>query len=165
MAASCCQLPATRPELWPDGAGCPSCGDEGRTVAPATVHSHVVPHVTSAVTAEQYRFCKTPPCDVVYYGPSAGDVLSMRDLATDVGCKRGSAVGTVCYCFGHTAAAIVADVREHGHSRIRDAVVDEVRRENCRCRTANPSGRCCLPDINTAIRSARRDHAIGKGRQ
>jgi hypothetical protein len=154
MAGSCCQLPRSRQELWVVGTGCPGCGAEGRTVDTETVLAHVAPHATLAVTADQYRFCRTPECDVVYYGPSRTDVLSTSDVDTDVGCKHASVAGTVCYCFGHTAAEIATDVRDHGHSRIRESIVEQVRQENCRCRTANPSGRCCLAEVSHTVRSA-----------
>jgi hypothetical protein len=49
--------------------------------------------------------------------------------------------GTVCFCFGYSAADIRADVRAHGHSTIMARILAEKKGGNCRCAEKNPTGR------------------------
>lgn len=47
----------------------------------------------------------------------------------------------VCYCFGHTAQDIIADLEQHGASRILAEISAEKRAGNCQCASTNPKGR------------------------
>ena len=59
--------------------------------------------------------------------------------------------GMVCYCFGYSAEAICAEVRETGVSGIRARIFAETKAGNCRCAELNPAGRCCLGDVTAVI--------------
>jgi hypothetical protein len=54
---------------------------------------------------------------------------------------------TVCFCFGHTAADILAGVRADGTNAIVESITDACRRGLGRCEQQNPSGKCCLGEV------------------
>jgi len=47
----------------------------------------------------------------------------------------------ICFCFGHTAGAIRADVRRHGRSTILEAIAAAKKDGRCRCAATHPLGR------------------------
>jgi hypothetical protein len=47
----------------------------------------------------------------------------------------------ICYCFRHTAADIVRDVRMHGRSTILEEILAAKKAGGCQCATKNPKGR------------------------
>ncbi|MFO7606474.1 MAG: (2Fe-2S)-binding protein [Desulfurivibrionaceae bacterium] len=47
----------------------------------------------------------------------------------------------ICYCFRHSEADIVRDVRAHGRSTILEAILAAKKAGGCRCATENPKGR------------------------
>lgn len=59
----------------------------------------------------------------------------------------------VCFCFGHSEAALLAATREDGSNRIEDEIRDACRRGLDRCATTNPAGRCCLGAVRKLVRA------------
>ncbi|MCA9684987.1 MAG: hypothetical protein KC457_22585 [Myxococcales bacterium] len=62
----------------------------------------------------------------------------------------------VCFCFGHTAAAVRAARREDGSNEIVEAVTEACRQGLGRCAERNPSGRCCLGQLRAIAGEAPR---------
>lgn len=89
--------------------------------------------------AQQYYFCDTPDCDVVYFAAD-GTRIYKTELRTVVGIKETSPAALLCYCYG-VSRADAAD------PRAREFVVQQTKAGLCSCTTSNPSGRCCLKDI------------------
>ncbi|MBI4278991.1 MAG: hypothetical protein HY660_11085 [Armatimonadetes bacterium] len=61
----------------------------------------------------------------------------------------------VCYCFGFTARDIIEDSQQHGESWIFGEITAKVKAGLCACEIKNPSGRCCLGDVQKTMRKAR----------
>ena len=81
-------------------------------------------------------------CPVVYFLDY--DVIDDGHVVSQVGRKSESKPVPVCFCFGHTAAAIAADLAQYGRSTIKESVKDAVAGGLCACEHLNPAGACCL---------------------
>ncbi len=142
MTDSCCSVPA-------ESAGaicCPVSGFEGKPVDWTTVAALTIGPVPPR---QNFRLCRDPECEVVYYG-SAGAVLRIGDLNVQPGFKEGSD-GLVCYCFLHHEADIACQLGEQGTTDIFDSIKHEVQVGNCACEVRNPSGKCCLGEVEDTI--------------
>lgn len=117
---------------------CPCCGGRGRRVPGVTLLALVAapPPDTSG-----WRFCGTPRCEVVYFGPR-GEPLRRDSLRVRVGQKEDAPDRPLCYCFGHSAADILADPRG-----VSDAIKARCRLGQDRCEETNPKGSCCLGEV------------------
>jgi len=101
------------------------------------------------------RFCKTPTCDVLYYGDD-GRTVSKSEARVRVGAKETEDPLHVCYCFGVTRADLRSDVTEHGDSRLLARIKNEIRLGNCDCEIKNPSGACCLGEVSAIVKEEQR---------
>ena len=143
MSESCCSVTAADR----GDSRCPASGFEGKPVDWTTVAALT----SSPLPARQgFRLCRDPNCEIVYYG-SAETVLFTRDLNVQPGFKNGGD-GLVCYCFLHRKADIAAQLSETGETDIFESVKQEVQAGNCACEVRNPSGKCCLEDVQKTIR-------------
>jgi len=91
-------------------------------------------------SSEQYYFCRSKDCDVVYF-TGGGEKLNKTDIRTSIGIKEEDDCALICYCFGVSKAAAATD------KLAREFVVKQTKESTCACETANPSGRCCLKDF------------------
>ena len=98
-----------------------------------------------------YWLCREPECDAVYFGEDA-TVLDSAAMNVAPGFKSKSPEALVCYCFQHRRRDIEAELRAEGRTSIPDLITAEVKAGNCACEVRNPSGRCCLGDVQKAIR-------------
>lgn len=143
MSDSCCDIPA-RGEEHPL---CPTSGSAGEPVdwmTVAALATHRVP------PRQKFHLCRDAECDVVYYG-STGSVLTVRDLDVHPGFKEGSE-GLVCYCFLHRKVDIARQLTKTGRTDVLQSIEREVRAGNCACEVRNPSGKCCLGEVQETIR-------------
>jgi len=143
MSEACCSVTPSEAR----GSSCPASGFEGRPVAWTTVAALVKGRVPPK---QEFRLCRDSECDVVYYG-STGTLLSASELGVQPGFKHGSG-GLVCYCFLHTEADIERQLRETGKTDVFESIKSEVEAGNCACEVRNPSGKCCLGEVQAAIR-------------
>lgn len=132
---------------------CPSCGRRGKPVTTLTVKSLVRDH-TRVSAQERYWFCRSPDCDVVYFGN--GSVFGKRDVKVRVGLKEHEDPVPLCYCFDYTRADVWRDIEKRGHTDIPARIKAEVQAGLCACEVKNPSGTCCLGEINRAVQEAKR---------
>ena len=119
---------------------CPACQELASKVSIRTIMHHLKQAWQHQLTEEQYYFCRTLGCDVVYFSAN-GEKLNKNDIRTQVGIKEHDEQGLVCYCFGVTRAMAKGD------KTIKEFVVEQTRTAMCACETANPSGKCCLKDF------------------
>jgi hypothetical protein len=68
------------------------------------------------------------------------------------GFKSSSPEALVCYCFQYRRGDIEAVLAAEGRTSIPDRIAAEIKAGNCACEVRNPSGRCCLGDVNETIR-------------
>lgn len=141
MTEECCTVPTAQ-----SGSPCPTNGALGAKVAWTTVAA--LTHV-AVPPKQEFRLCRDPECDIVYYG-AAGDVLRTHDLTVRPGFKDG-AEGLLCYCFLHLRSEIARQLEATADTDVFRSIKVQVRAGNCACEVRNPSGKCCLGDVQQAI--------------
>lgn len=70
----------------------------------------------------------------------------------------------VCYCFHHRRSDIKAELVERGRTSIPDRIAAELKAGNCACAVRNPSGKCCLGDVQKAIQEIRAELDVAASR-
>ncbi|WP_447974472.1 putative iron-sulfur cluster-binding metallochaperone [Nitrospira sp. Kam-Ns4a] len=157
----CCQMPASGTSK---GRGalplCHQCGQEGRPVDRITIQALLKPEARGAVTGDQYLFCETQDCPVVYYGGD-GTQFSKDQIRVRVGLKEKQDPVPVCYCLKVTERMIREEIERRGRSTASARIRAAVKAGNCRCEVENPSGRCCLGEV---IRAEKRAASERSGR-
>ena len=130
----------------PAGAVCPADGAKGDPVKRLTVAARIKVPVPPA---QEFWLCRSPDCGVVYFG-SEGTTITTDQVHEIPGFKAGGS-GLVCYCFEHTEANLMEEVRLSGTSSTLASVEDQVRAGNCACEVRNPTGKCCLEDLKALV--------------
>ena len=141
---------------------CPRCGAVGRVVGDKTVQAILKPGLAISLLAVERRFCRTPGCDVLYYGAD-GRLVEKSAARVRVGVKAGAGPIPICYCFGFDLADVRRELAETGACAVPARIADEIRAGHCACEVKNPSGLCCLGEVNKALKDAL--VALGKGLQ
>ena len=124
---------------------CPGCGQTGRTVEARTLRALLAPRWAGEVPEGPWRFCASPACDFVYFGP--GGSYRKDQLRVRVGLKETEAPRPLCYCFGHSEESLRAQWQATGRLDAVAAIRAAVQEGRCRCDLENPSGTCCLGDV------------------
>lgn len=138
---SCCSFPSDI------ATACPSCGQIGPIVGSAPVRPH-----RPAAADGAWQYCATSDCRAVYYLGAA--IIDVDAVITQVAGKATDRPLPVCFCFAHTADAIIADAEAHGGtSTISESVKQSVAEGLCACTHLNPSTKCCLPDVHRMLRT------------
>ena len=119
---------------------CPVCGQKCLTVSVKTIWHHLRQPWLHKLTGQQYYFCKTPSCHVVYFSEGS-TIINQSDIRTAIGIKQQSDDALICFCFGVSRAEAVTN--RHAKEFVRQ----QTKASMCSCDTANPSGRCCLKDF------------------
>ncbi len=142
MSTSCCDVSTAPAEI----GSCPRSGSTCESVDWLTVAALIKGRVPAR---QDFRLCRDPDCDVVYFG-SAGAELRAEDLKVAPGFKEGSD-GLVCYCFLHHVSDIEAEIADTGQTGVLGSIKAEVQAGNCACEVRNPSGKCCLGEVQRTI--------------
>jgi hypothetical protein len=129
---------------------CPSCGTIGRVVGDKTIQAILEPAQALSLLAVGRRFCGTPSCATVYYGDD-GRAITKDEIPIRVGLKEREDPIPLCYCFGFLVADVRREIAETGRCTISARIKAEVRAERCVCAIKNPSGACCLGEVNRAV--------------
>ncbi len=138
-----------------ESATCPRCAAKGRAVQPVTLESLLVDTARARLSASsEFRFCKTPDCDVVYFSADGGTLFTTSDLAVTVFQKSEDPSRYVCYCFEHTVESIENEVHRTGTSRVPDQIADLCKQGLDRCEETNPQGSCCLGNVRRVVKEA-----------
>ncbi len=148
----CCELhPASR--CGP--AQCPACGALGKPVARITLGALLKPERRPQIPhQDEFCFCKTPTCDVVYFLPGKA-LFRKDDLSVLVGLKEmDNAAAPICYCFGWTPQKIRAEIEAAGTSTAIEQIKAQVKAGNCFCEVTNPQGSCCLGNVGRVVKEA-----------
>ena len=109
--ASTCELrPAPGPVL------CPTNGQPGKRIDTLTLKALLALPLT-AISSDQYMFCRDPDCPTVYYSADGSQLFSEEHLRELVFQKHpGCDDVFVCYCFRHRSAAY--DYRSSAPARL-----------------------------------------------
>jgi len=130
---------------------CNQCGETGRAVSRQTVVHHVKSEKLSSVGDEEYKFCSSPKCSIVYYAES-GQAFGIDDLRESVTSKTTGDARPLCYCFGFTEGFARREIAQTGESSVSKQVSRYIKEELCSCEIRNPSGVCCLGEINKTLK-------------
>ena len=84
--------------------------------------------------------------------PRSRCVVEKGDVPVRVGLKEREDPVPLCYCFGFSLADVRREIAETGRCGIPARITAEVRAGRCSCEVKNPSGVCCLGEVNRAVR-------------
>ena len=137
-----------------------SAASAGTPVSPSrglTVASLVTPARRARLALpEGFSFCRTPDCPVAYFSSERDEYVEKADLTVRVGVKETDESAPLCYCFGWTKRMVDDEVARTGTSSAASDITERMRTTGCACERTNPSGRCCLQDVQAYTAHARR---------
>ena len=61
----------------------------------------------------------------------------------------------VCYCFKHSKKELIEAIEQGLEQEFINQILKKIKNPGCFCETANPSGKCCLSDINDFIKNTK----------
>ena len=160
--SDCCGVPQQTGITTPGGkvtaeaARCAECGGEGRSVPRQTVLHHVRSEEHARVGDEAYRFCPSPNCPVIYYGD--GSRFTVEDVRELVTAKASGDERLLCYCFGFNEGQLREEIARTGKSTIPARISRYIKEGICACEVRNPSGACCLGQVNQTIKRLAEEH-------
>ncbi|HXH69297.1 MAG TPA: hypothetical protein VNI60_03010 [Pyrinomonadaceae bacterium] len=131
---------------------CGGCNKTGRGVARQTVVHHVKSEKLLCVENEEYKFCPSQNCPVVYYS-SAGRVFTVEDVRELITTKASGDARPLCYCFGFTEGDVRKEIAQKGKSSVPVQVSQFIKEKLCVCEIRNPAGVCCLGEINRTVKN------------
>jgi hypothetical protein len=146
--SSCCSIPSSDKTL----AICTVCGQKGKAVQRITLEHLLFENRASQLVNVDYFFCPTPTCDVVYFSNASCQYFHKKHVRVRVGIKETSDPIPICYCFDFTHEIIFDEIRTTGKSTVAAYVTSKVKAGECACEIKNPSGRCCLGEVNKTIK-------------
>ena len=146
----CCCSGANTSKETPQNA-CGGCGETGRDVSRQTVFHHVKSEKLSSIGEEEYKFCSSQNCAVVYYAVS-GQTFMIDDTRELVTSKTMGDARPLCYCFGFTEGFARREIARTGESSVSKQVSQFIKEKLCVCEIRNPSGACCLGEVNKAVK-------------
>ena len=126
---------------------CPECKTEGKPVGVKTLQHLVIEGKRGAIGDGSYYFCAAPDCPVVYYNAAGSVLFHKGDIIIKVGLKESNPPIQVCYCFNIAEEDIREEIRKTGSSTASQRIRSKIKAKGCACEINNPSGRCCLGDI------------------
>jgi hypothetical protein len=132
--------------------GCRSCGGASRPVTRKTVLLMLKPELLERAAEAEYRFCSDPDCRVVYFTEDSDQYFSTADLRVRVGLKEREGEIPLCYCFGFDESDAREEIMSTGRISIPQRVAALIRQKMCACPARNPSGACCLREMNKAVK-------------
>lgn len=149
--ASCQDVPRRQA----GASSCPRCGGPGHRVEDRTIEAILNAEDAQRLLGEPGWFCGNRECRILYF-TRQGQVVEAEHALVRVGLKQRVGPVTLCYCFGHTLEDIREEIRRTGECTIPARVAAEIRAGRCACEVKNPSGRCCLGELRSAVETEMR---------
>ena len=131
---------------------CRRCGAHGQPVARETLEALLTSDALRWLWRGPYFFDRSPDCEVVYFSNENDSYFTKRDLRVRIGIKESDPPIPICYCFGHTVESARSEIQATGRSTVAARITKEIQAGNCACEVTNPSGRCCLGEVNKAVK-------------
>lgn len=131
---------------------CRICTGASRRVTRKTILLMLKSELLDSVVEDEYRFCSQPDCHVVYFAETSSTIFVTGDLRVRVGLKEKIDPVPLCYCFGFDAQDARDEISETGACTISKRIVALIKQKMCVCPARNPSGACCLGEVNKAIK-------------
>ncbi len=130
---------------------CQACGRKGKPVSRKTVLLMVKPEFLGQAMTGRYTFCLAPDCPIVYFRNDGNSQFTVADLRIRVGLKVKDDPVPLCYCFGFDESHIREEITQSGDTTIPGNVSHLIGEGLCACESRNPSGMCCLGEVNRAV--------------
>lgn len=130
---------------------CYGCSQIGRPVARQTVVHHVKSEKLFGVSEDEYNFCASPACPIVYYA-AFGQTFTVEDMRELVTSKTSGDVRPLCYCFGFTEGFARQEIAQTGETSIPRLISRFIKEKLCVCEIRNPAGACCLGEVNKTVK-------------
>jgi len=143
------------PETTADASGredCGRCATKGSPVSRKTVLLMLKSQLLEQASTGKYRFCATRDCSIVYFEEDGNRFFTQDDLRVRVGVKSSSDPIPLCYCFGFDESHLRDEISQTRSTSIPERVSRLIREGLCACDTRNPSGNCCLGEVNKAAK-------------
>ncbi|MFZ3385137.1 MAG: hypothetical protein WA144_14555 [Candidatus Methanoperedens sp.] len=154
---SCCHVTEQSTSI------CTECGNTGKPVMEITLRSMVKEPVLETIgNPDGFYFCETPACEVVYFNNRQRVYLHKQDVKVRIGIKETENPVPVCYCFGWTQERIFEQIRQLGYSTAVREIGAKIKADECACDINNPSGRCCLGEVNKTVKRGLEIYGINK---
>lgn len=125
-----------------------SCGAQSKRVSRKTVLSMLKPQFLEEALNGTYRFCAERACPVVYFEEQASRVFTIDDLRIVVGVKASKDPIPLCYCFGFDESHLREEILRTESTTIPERISHLIHEGLCACDVRNPSGDCCLGEVN-----------------
>ena len=135
------------------GQLCTTCDAQSRPVSRKTVLLMLKPHLLEQAMTGTYSFCSARDCSVVYFEEQGSHRFTTDDLRVTVGVKASSDPIPLCYCFGFDESHIRDEISGIGTTTIAERISTLIREGLCACESRNPSGVCCLGEVNKTVKS------------
>ena len=127
---------------------CSSCNGQGRPVSRKTVLLMLKPELLERAMHGSFSFCSARDCSIVYFEDKGSQQFTVDDLRVRVGLKVNGDPIPVCYCFGFDEKHIRDEIEQTGNTIVPENVSRLIREGLCACDSRNPSGMCCLGEVN-----------------
>ena len=134
---------------------CENCLGQGRPVSRKTVMLMLKPELLDQVNTGTYSFCSDRDCPVVYFDDPSTRCFTVEDLRTKVGLKAKEDPIHLCYCFGFDESHMREEISQTGETTIPETISRLIREGLCACDARNPSGMCCLGEVNKTAKVLR----------
>jgi hypothetical protein len=156
---SCCDVRARG-----ETSICKECGNKGRTVEDIVLKSLIYGSKLQAIkNLKGFYFCETPTCKVIYFNNEQQMYVYKVDVKIRVGIKETQPPIPLCYCFGWTQEKIFNQIKILGYSTAVPEISAKVKARECACEIKNPSGRCCLGEVNKVVKKGMDLYGESKG--
>ena len=138
---------------------CPRCSELAiecvgpQKVPKITLTSLVKPEYQKDIPTGKPFFCLQRECETVYFD-TEGHQIKKDQLSVKVWQKEEPGDIPVCYCFEHSAKAIMEDARLNSPPSIPLTIREKIKAGLCTCEIKNPKGRCCLGDVAYWVKQA-----------
>jgi Zinc binding domain len=139
---------------------CRKCDGQSRPVSLKTVLLMLNPHLLEEALSGTYSFCQAPDCPIVYFEENGSRVFTSDDLRAIVGAKASSDPIPLCYCFGFDEGHLCEEIARSGNTTIPDRISSLIREGLCACEARNPSGVCCLGEVNRTAKRLRQELSV-----
>jgi Zinc binding domain len=143
-----CNAPETTAQGTSQPETCVNCGIQSKPVSRKTVLLMLKPQLLEEALTGKYRFCATRDCPIVYLEEDGNRVFTRNDLRVVVGAKSITDPIPLCYCFGFNESHLREEISETGNTTIPERISNLIREGLCACESRNPSGGCCLGEVN-----------------
>lgn len=130
---------------------CKSCDKRGESVSRQTIESLLCSQALLRLQLGDYLFDASPDCEVVYFSNECSSYFTKDDVRYRIGIKETEDPITICYCFGHTVESARSEILHSARSTVAEAITKEILAGKCACEVKNPSGRCCLGEVNKVV--------------